>query len=192
MPLLVYAAAWLVIALLARDPRVSVEHLWPLLVRILGFYLLVDIMRRGRQRWVMEALFLVGGAVVVLSAVELAAWYFGLPLVPGFVQGWPQVFWVDPPAGDPQAFACAHRLDLGRQLHSGVDPTGGGVGDDRARARPPHHALASGGRAARGAGPQRVARRAGRAGAGGGRAGPVLAAAGGCARAVPGGAAPPA
>ena len=91
-PVLIYLGAWLAIALAARDPRVSLEYLWPLLTRVLGFYLLVDVIRRGRQRWVMEALFLVGGVVLVLSAVELAAWYFGLPLVPGFVQGWPQVF----------------------------------------------------------------------------------------------------
>ncbi len=91
-PLLVYAGVLLASAVLSRDARLSLEYTWPLLTHILGFYLLVDLMRRGRQRWLFEALFVTGAVIVILSAIEVTAWYFGLPLAPQFVQGWPQVF----------------------------------------------------------------------------------------------------
>ena len=90
-PLVVYLGVRLLAALFALDPRVSMEALWQTLTHVLGFYLLVDLMRRGRQRWVMEGLFLVGGVVATLSGIEITAWYFGLPLLPQFVQGWPQI-----------------------------------------------------------------------------------------------------
>lgn len=92
LPLLAYTGARLLASLFSLDPRVSLEALWQTFTHILGFYLLVDVMRRGRQRWIMEGLFVVGGVVVTLSLLELIAWYFGLPLLPQFVQGWPQVF----------------------------------------------------------------------------------------------------
>ena len=91
-PLLAYAGVLLASAILSRDARLSLEYTWPLLTHILGFYLLVDLMRRGRQRWVFEALFVTGAVIVTLTAIEMIAWYFGLPLAPQFVQGWPQVF----------------------------------------------------------------------------------------------------
>ncbi|MBN1963073.1 MAG: O-antigen ligase family protein, partial [Anaerolineae bacterium] len=90
-PLLVYALVRVVAAAFALDPRVSLESLWQTLTHLLAFYLLVDLLRRGRQRWVVEGLFLTAGVVVALSAAELAAWYTGYPLLPGFVQGWPQI-----------------------------------------------------------------------------------------------------
>lgn len=90
-PLLATGFVWLLSALFALDRRVSLEYTWPILVNILAFYLLTDLMRRGRQRWVMEALFTVGAVVVLLSGIEAVAWYFGLPLSPDFVVSWPQV-----------------------------------------------------------------------------------------------------
>ena len=90
-PLLATGVVWFVAACFAADPRVSLEYTWPILVDILAFYLLVDLMRRGRQRWIMEALFTVGAVVVLISALEFVAWYFGLPLAPIFVQDWPSI-----------------------------------------------------------------------------------------------------
>jgi O-antigen ligase len=90
-PLLATGLVWLLSALFALDRRVSLEYTWPILVNILAYYLLTDLMRRGRQRWVMEALFTVGAVVVLLSGIEAVSWYFGLPLSPDFVVSWPQV-----------------------------------------------------------------------------------------------------
>lgn len=90
-PLLATGIVWLLAALFALDRRVSLEYTWPILVNLLAFYLLTDLMRRGRQRWIMEALFTTGAVVVVISAIEFVAWYWGLPLLPDFVISWPQV-----------------------------------------------------------------------------------------------------
>ncbi len=85
-PLLAYGAISAAAAMNALDPRVSLEQAWPMLVHILGFYLLVDLMRRGGERWVFAGLFLAGAVMVLLSGLELSAWYFGLP--PMFPQSW--------------------------------------------------------------------------------------------------------
>ncbi len=90
-PLFATGIVWLLSALFALDRRVSLEYSWPILVHLLSFALFTDLMRRGRQRWIMEALFTVGAVVVVLSGIEFVAWYFGLPLSPGFMVSWPQV-----------------------------------------------------------------------------------------------------
>ncbi len=90
-PLLATGAAWLAAAIFALDPRVSLEYAWPILVHILGFYLLVDLMRRGRQRWIMAALFTCVAVVIIISAIEFAAWYLGLPLAPQFTQNWLEI-----------------------------------------------------------------------------------------------------
>lgn len=87
MPLAV-GAGWLIVtSLLSRDIRVSIEGLWRFLVHFMTFYGLVDLMRRGRQRWVMEALALTGGVIVLVSALEMISWYVGLGFG-GFTQGW--------------------------------------------------------------------------------------------------------
>lgn len=91
LPLAAYVVALLVAGLGARFPRVSLEQSWTPLVHLLGFYLLVDLMRRGWGRWIVEGLFLAGAVVVILSGVELASWYIGLPLSPDFDMGWLEV-----------------------------------------------------------------------------------------------------
>ncbi len=88
LPLALSGGVWLVAAIFAPDPRVSLEYWWPIFAHILGFYLLVDLMRRGRQRWIMEALFTASAVIIILSLVEFVAWYFGLPLSPQFTQNW--------------------------------------------------------------------------------------------------------
>ncbi|NPV67511.1 MAG: hypothetical protein HPY64_10235 [Anaerolineae bacterium] len=90
-PLLAIGIVWLLAALFALDRRVSLEYTWPILVNLLAFYLLIDLMRRGRQRWIMEALFTIGTVVIVISVIEFVAWYWGIPLLPDFVISWPQV-----------------------------------------------------------------------------------------------------
>jgi len=90
-PLLATGIVWLLAALFALDRRVSLEYTWPILVNLLAFYLLTDLMCRGRQRWIMEALFTVGAMVVMLSGIEFISWYFGLSLSSQFVISWPEV-----------------------------------------------------------------------------------------------------
>ncbi|GAB4449711.1 MAG: hypothetical protein Kow00120_19980 [Anaerolineae bacterium] len=87
-PLLVFGLALIVSALASAHPRVSLAQTWTQFVHILGFYLLVDLMQRGWQRWVFAGLFLAGAVVAASSAVEATRWFFGLP---PFVQSWPAV-----------------------------------------------------------------------------------------------------
>ncbi len=98
-PLVVYGLLWFLAAVFAPlDRRVSLEYTWPILTQFLGFYLLVDLMRRGRQRWIMEGLFTACAVVVLLSGIEFVSWYLGLPLSPTFSQSWPQIGgWSIPP-----------------------------------------------------------------------------------------------
>lgn len=72
---------WLgVSTLFAQNSRVSLEYSWLLIIQCIWFYLWVDLMRQGHQRWLMEALFLVAGVAVLLGAFELISWYFGTGL----------------------------------------------------------------------------------------------------------------
>lgn len=91
MPLIALAFAWIIAALTSLDPRVSLEYTWPILVTILGLYLLVDLFLHKRERWLVEALFLTGAVIVLVSLLEVIAWYTGTRLGFGFSQGWPAI-----------------------------------------------------------------------------------------------------
>lgn len=78
-------------AALAREPRVSLEHTWNYLVLAFTFYVFVDLIRQGRARWLLEGVFLFAGILALVSLIEMLAWYFGWPIVPGFVVGWPEI-----------------------------------------------------------------------------------------------------
>ncbi len=91
-PLLVYGGVLAAATLSSLSPRISAESCWTPLIHVLLFYLLVEIMRSGRQRWVFEALFLGAAVAVVLSALEFVSWYFGIAqFIASFNQGWPQI-----------------------------------------------------------------------------------------------------
>ncbi|MBN1201599.1 MAG: O-antigen ligase family protein [Anaerolineae bacterium] len=77
LPLAVYVGWLFFTALFALDRRISLEMIWPFLVHVLGFYLLVDLMRRGWARHFQIALLAVALVIVLISGIELAAWYFG-------------------------------------------------------------------------------------------------------------------
>ncbi len=75
-PLLV-GVIWLFLtALLAQDRRISLEMLWPFLLHILAFYMLVDLMRRGWASHFQAALLAVALTIIAISIVELALWFF--------------------------------------------------------------------------------------------------------------------
>lgn len=90
IPLLVWLGANVVSAGLGLSPRYSLEKIWTALILSLGFYWLVNLRRRGFASHLTQAVYLSAAAICLTGIVEFAAWYFGLPLVPTFVQGWPQ------------------------------------------------------------------------------------------------------
>lgn len=94
-PLFGLAGVWFVSGLLGMDWRMSLEHIWMLLVHMLIFFVLVDLMRRGQQRLVMETQFLIGALVIFISGLQLLSWYFGLGITPDTQVGWAQVIGPD-------------------------------------------------------------------------------------------------
>lgn len=86
----IYAAivVWIVSAAASIDPRMAFEHLWFQFIYVLFFFALVDLFERGRERLVMETQFMLAAAVIFLSGLELASWYFGLGIIPGTEVGW--------------------------------------------------------------------------------------------------------
>ncbi len=91
LPLLAACVVWIVSALASDDRRMALENLWFQLLHVLIFFILVDMIQRGRQRLLLETQFMLGAAVVFLSGLELASWYLGLGILPGAQIGWASV-----------------------------------------------------------------------------------------------------
>ncbi len=91
LPIYALVVVWFVAAITGLDPRMSFEHTWFLVIHTLIFFVLVDLMQQGRQRWVMEAQFILAALVVVVSLLEIASWYFGLGITPQTQVGWIEV-----------------------------------------------------------------------------------------------------
>ena len=90
LPLLA-ALVWLALTVVfATERRLAFEFAWPYAAHILLLYLLIDLMRRGWARAFRVALLAAALVIVALSAVEVAAWYFGWLGEPGWfpVAGW--------------------------------------------------------------------------------------------------------
>ncbi|MBI1279145.1 MAG: hypothetical protein GC179_13545 [Anaerolineaceae bacterium] len=87
-PIAAAIVVWFFSALMSADRRMAFENMWFLFVHVFFFFALVDMFQRGRQRLVMETLFMISAAVVLLSGFELASWYFGLGFIPGTSVGW--------------------------------------------------------------------------------------------------------
>lgn len=81
---------WFAAALVGLDPRVSLETVWFLLTHVLIFFVLVDLLQRGHQLWLIEAQFMIGALVVLMALYQLASWYWGLGIFPGTSVGWVQ------------------------------------------------------------------------------------------------------
>jgi len=90
-PILAWVAAHFLAAVFGLSPRFSLEKTWTVVVHALAFYLLVDLRRRGWTQEVARGLYLSAGVVCLVGLAEFACWYFGLPLLPQFVQGWPEI-----------------------------------------------------------------------------------------------------
>lgn len=90
-PIVAWLAAHFIAALLGLSPRFSLEKLWTPFVHALAFYLLVDLRRKGQIAIVARGLYMSACVVCLVGLTEFASWYFGLPLLPQFVQGWPAI-----------------------------------------------------------------------------------------------------
>jgi hypothetical protein len=75
-------------AILGQSPRYSLEVLWLTLAHLLAFYLLVDLFRRGWLPRLVWAVYMAAAVVCLITLAEMAAWYFGSPLLPRFSPGW--------------------------------------------------------------------------------------------------------
>ena len=87
-PLLAMAVTMIISALISVWPRLALEGLFVWVSHVLAFCLLARLIQRGWADSLLRALMLVVGVVVLVGWFELAAWYFGLPFVPQFSQGW--------------------------------------------------------------------------------------------------------
>lgn len=88
LPLAFALGAWLLATVFSMDMRMSLEHLWFALVHTLAFIYLVERIKRGDQRLLLDALFIMAAIVVFFSSLEVASWLFGLGIVPGTEVGW--------------------------------------------------------------------------------------------------------
>jgi O-antigen ligase/tetratricopeptide (TPR) repeat protein len=91
LPIVAVVMVWIISAATSIDRRMAFENLWFPLTHMLFFFVLVDLFQRGRQRLLMETQFMLGAAVVMLSGLEVASWYFGLGIIPGTQTGWVDV-----------------------------------------------------------------------------------------------------
>jgi tetratricopeptide (TPR) repeat protein/O-antigen ligase len=90
-PILAWLAVQFIAAFLGLSPRFSLEKLWTPFTYVLAFYLLVDLRRKGQTASVARGLYMSAGVVCLVGLTEFASWYFGLPLLPQFAQGWPAI-----------------------------------------------------------------------------------------------------
>lgn len=88
---------WFITALSSIDVRVAFENLWLPITHLLFFWVIVDLIQRGRQRIIFEALFMMALLVIFITALELASWYFGLGITPNTSIGWTDIgIWIPP------------------------------------------------------------------------------------------------
>ncbi len=76
---LIYALVtlWLITSALALDPRIAFESAWFPITHTLIFFVVVDWIGRGRQRLVMETIFMLGTLVVIAALVQVYQWWAG-------------------------------------------------------------------------------------------------------------------
>ncbi|MDZ4765367.1 MAG: O-antigen ligase family protein [Chloroflexota bacterium] len=102
-PIYAVIVVWLIGAVFSLDPRMAFENVWFPLTHIAMFFILADMIQRGRVKWVFEALFLVAGVVVMLALAQLASWLFGLGVTPDTRGGWLGIG-VFPPPESPMLY----------------------------------------------------------------------------------------
>lgn len=88
LALAIYLGVNVLAALLGQSPRFSFEAMWLTIVHVLGFYLLVDLFRRGSMPRLVWAFYMASAVVCLVALLEFVAWYTGWPPLPLASQGW--------------------------------------------------------------------------------------------------------
>lgn len=115
-PLLLYVILLAITTIAADDVRIAADRSWRMLVHVIWFYMLVDMMRHGKQRWLFDALFMTTGILVGFSGFEFVSWYFGLGFA-DYEQGWFGVgTGIIPPTGFQFAIALGVSTILGNYM----------------------------------------------------------------------------
>lgn len=65
---------WIISAVFALDPRISLETVWFLMTHIIILWVIIAMIQRGRARFVMEVTFLMGALVIIFAGVQFADW----------------------------------------------------------------------------------------------------------------------
>lgn len=91
LPLLIFMGLRFLSAWSGINPRMSLELFWRPATHVIGFYWLVWYFRRRGWTTLLRVLYLTAGVVCVVGLIEFTGWYFGLPFLPVFQQGWLQV-----------------------------------------------------------------------------------------------------
>lgn len=89
-------AVWFASALLSLDPRMALETLWFPLTNLLIFFVMADLLQRGREALLVETQFLLAALVAILACVQLGSWLFGWGFATSTV-GWLDVLGADVP-----------------------------------------------------------------------------------------------
>jgi O-antigen ligase/cytochrome c-type biogenesis protein CcmH/NrfG len=95
-PVIAALVTWLVSSAASIDPRAAVENVWLPLNHVVIFLILADMFQTGRQKWVMEAAFILGGMIVFITGLEVGSWYWGWGIIPGTEVGWASVALIPP------------------------------------------------------------------------------------------------
>jgi len=110
VPLLALAGAWLLSAVTGIVPRVSLEYVWQGLI-LLGLYgFFVGLLRSGREKLVIETLFLAVFTIGLVSLIEVGVYAFGLGIVPNSSLSWLE--YGLPPRWPPLTFAAGNSNQL--------------------------------------------------------------------------------
>lgn len=97
LPIYAVVLVWFTGVIFSLDPRMALENLWFPLTHVGIFFILADLIRRGREKWVFEALFLVAGVVVIIALAQGASWLMGLGITPDTQTGWLETGIFPPP-----------------------------------------------------------------------------------------------
>lgn len=88
---------WALSAVFSLEPRSAFENLWFPLTHVIMFFIIADLLGRGRESLVIETFFLVSAVIVLLALAQLLAWYTGIDLISESGVGWLNVGMILPP-----------------------------------------------------------------------------------------------
>lgn len=74
-PLMALLIIWGLSSLLGLSPRMSLEFTWFLLLHVLLFYFVVNLIQHGHSRLLLESLFFVSVALLMITGFEVWDWY---------------------------------------------------------------------------------------------------------------------